>query len=307
MSRYVPFLFLPVLFLIVLAGCDLAEDTFETQVVVEGFFVSGEMMPAIRLSETAPVEEAYFFEDLALSGAEVSVTLFGEPGGPDIRYPLIEHPDFPGNYVVSVTEPAPRVLPGRRYRLEARLAGRPDLVAAGEAVSAETVTPGTFRVVRPPPDTVAYNIFTPGPAIDVTAPATDGGQAVFVFSISSLDPDNNDLTPTLADLIESTDAERGDFVNSASPLLNEDNYDRNADGTLTIRVPWFAIAFYGPNQFVVNSLDTALYDFLRSRDAQFNPTTLSPGEIQRAISNIENGVGVFGSLARVSVEAFIAE
>lgn len=286
-------------------GCDLAEDDFEAEVVVEGFLVAGELMPAFRLSETAPIEIGYVFEERALSDAEVTVTLVD--GFRTEVYELIENPDFPGNYVVPFSDEVPRVVPGALYVFEARLPDRSDLVPIGEMVSAQTLVPDTFSVVRPPPDTLLYDVLRPGPAIDVTPSTSGDRQAVYIFSVTSLDPQNYDLTPTLADLVEETEAEPGDFVNSASPLLNEDNYEQNPDGTITIRVPWLAVSFYGPNVFTANTVDDALFDYLRSRDAQFNPTTLSPGEIQRVISNVENGTGVFGSIARVSVETFIAE
>ena len=133
-------------------------------------------------------------------------------------------------------------------------------------------------------------------------------RAISFDAIQALDPDNYELTPTIASLLENADdVDASDFVTTSSPLLNEGNYEQNPDGTLRLRVPWFAIAYYGPNRFSASALDDALYDFIRSRDAQFNPTTLSPGEIQRVLSNVENGTGVFGSLARVETEAFIAE
>lgn len=292
--------------LVVLAGCDLAEEDFQPQVVVDGFLVAGEVLSTVRLSETAPIDAVYSFEAFALSGAEVQVALLAEDGAVEQVYPFRELQDFAGNYVAA-TLPLPRVLSGRRYRLEARLPDRPDLVPVGEAVRAETTVPDSFRVVTPPPDTVAYDIDAPSPALDVTPSTVPGRPAVFLFNVQALDPGTYGLTPTLAELIEDTDAEPGDFVETASPLLNEGNYDHNPDGTLTIRVPWLSIAFFGPNRFTANALDDALYDFLRSRNAQFNPSTLAPGEIQDILSNVENGTGAFGSIARVSVEVFIAE
>lgn len=293
---------------LVLAGCDLAEEDFRPEVVVEGFLFADEPLPAIRLSETAPFGATYSFENYALSGADVRIVLLDEAGGEERSVPFAEVPDAPGTYLPDTTDfPASRVLPGRRYRLEARLPDRPDLVPAGESVRAETTVPDSFRVVTPPPDTVAYDVFGPGPAFDVTPSETPGRQAVYLFTVTALDPGTYGLTPTIASLIEDTDADPADFVNSSSPVLNEGNYDRNPDGTITIRVPWLAIAYFGPNRFTLHALDDAAYDFLRSRTAQFSPTTLSPGEIQDVLSNVENGTGVFGSFARVSVEVFVQE
>ena len=273
--------------------------------------MADEFLPTIRLSETAPIDARYNFDAYALSGAEVELALLDERGAVEQTFGFYENVDvpgnegsFPGNYVPLDGH---RVRPNRRYRLTARVPDRTDLVPAGELIRAETLVPDTFRVVRFPPDTIRYDITAPSPALDVT-PSVGEGQAVYIFSIQALEPENYSLTPTIASLLESAeDADPADFVTTSSPLLNEGNYERNPDGTLRLRVPWFGIAYYGPNRFSANALDDALYDFIRSRDAQFNPTTLSPGEIQRVLSNVENGTGVFGSLASVRAEAFIAE
>jgi hypothetical protein len=304
--------------LLPLVGCDLAEDDFQPEVVVEAFLVASERLPTIRLSTTAPIGAAYSFEAYALSGAEVELVLLSdEPGADDEeavffyeeQVGLPGRDEFPGNYVPLVEDRATaRVLPGRAYRLVVRVPDRPDLVPAGEAVRAETVVPDTFRIVAPPPDTIRYAIAEPAPAIDVTRSVNPDRQGLFVFNIEALAPDEYGLTPTIASLIEDTDdVGPEDFVQTSSPVLNEENYEEIAPGVLRLRVPWFAIAFYGPNRLSANALDDALYDYLRSRDAQFNPTTLSPGEIQRVLSNVENGAGVFGSLARVRTSVFIAE
>jgi hypothetical protein len=298
--------------LLALAGCDLSEDDFEPEVVVEAFLVAGEPLPTIRLSTTAPIGEPYSFDAYALTGAEVDVHLLGEGGAAAETFGFYENVDvpgnegsFPGNYAPAETH---RVLPGRRYRLTVRVPERPDLVPPGELVRAETAVPDTFRIVNPPPDTIRYDILRPSPAIDVTRSLNPDRQGIYVFNIEALAPDDYGLTPTIAALIgDSDEVGPEDFVQTSSPILNEGNYELNPDGTLRLRVPWFAIAFYGPNLLSANALDDALFDFLRSRNAQFNPTTLSPGEIQRVLSNVENGTGVFGSLARVQTQAFVAE
>jgi hypothetical protein len=294
-----------------LAGCDLTEDEFEPEVVVEATLVAGEPLPTVRLSTTGPIDVPYSFEAFALQGAEVRVELVGESGEDDafFFYENVDVPenegDFPGNYVPTELH---RVLPGRRYRLNVQVPGRPDLVPPGAFIRAETVVPDTFRIVNPPPDTIRYDILRPSPAIDVTRSLNPERQGIYIFSIEALAADLYDLTPTIRSLLEETDdADASDFVRTSSPILNEGNYDVNPDGTLRLRVPWFAIAYFGPNRFVASALDDALFDFLRSRNAQFNPTTLSPGEIQRVLSNVENGTGVFGSLAQVQTTSFIAE
>jgi len=194
------------------------------------------------------------------------------------------------------------VLPGRRYRFVAEVPEALGLVAPGARVRAETLVPDTFRVVTPPPASVRYNPFGVPPQLTVTPSAYPGRQAIYLFSIQALDPQAG-LTPTYAAFLNEEQAER--LIEGTSPLLNEENYTRNPDGTLTLEIPWLAIVYYGPNRFTASALDDGLYDYLRSRDTQFSGGTLSPGEIPEVLSNVENGTGVFGSVAQRAVEVTI--
>ena len=87
--------------------------------------------------------------------------------------------------------------------------------------------------------------------------------------------------------------------------FNEDNYDVNPDGTLTIRYPWLGITFYGPNRLIANALDDNLYDFIRSQSVQQGGSTFAPGEIPNPLARVNGAHGVFGSYARVSFDLFV--
>jgi hypothetical protein len=282
-----------------LAGCDLAEEDFRPQLVVEGVLVAGESLPLIRLSQTAPLGSAYSFEAFAVAGAVVEVSLLAGEGASGRTYPYEESESHPGVYFPVQSGV---VVPRARYRLTVRVPDALGLVPAGAVVRAETTVPDTFRVVEPPPDTVRYNPFGPVPELRVSPSAFPGRQAVYVFSIRALEPATYGLTPTYAALLDPDEAER--VVEGTSPLLNEQNYGRNPDGTLTLQIPWLAIAYFGPNELTASALDDALFDYLRSRSTQFAPRTLSPGEIPEVLSNVENGVGVFGSAAQQTVRIF---
>ncbi len=289
--------------LAVLAGCDLAEERFEPQVVVSATLTAGLELGrvAVQLSQTAPIDVA-FDSTFGLAGASVKLVLLAPDGSAERSFPLTEKAKRRGQYR-AIPGGSVRVEPNRRYRLVATFPEGSDgasLLAFGDSVWAETTVPDPFTVVRTPGDTVVYDVTAPSPAIDVRTNSAPGRQNIFIFNIRSLTspPDGSLLTPLAASFVEDGDLDLGDLVSTSSPLLNEANYERNADGTLRLRVPWFAISFFGPTAFTANAVDDALYDFLRSRDAQFNPTTLSPGEIQRIFSNVENGVGVFGSIAQ---------
>jgi hypothetical protein len=96
-----------------------------------------------------------------------------------------------------------------------------------------------------------------------------------------------------------------DFEIDESLIVNEANFDPNPGGTITIKIPWIAIAFYGPNIININAIDGNVLDFIRSQRIQRRAPTLSPGEIPNIIDNIEGGTGLFGSFARVRVQVFV--
>ncbi len=204
-----------------------------------------------------------------------------------------------------------RVLPLRRYRLVAEVPGT-------GTVRAETLTPGDFTLLNASADTLVYQ----GPerlTYRVTRSAYPGRNAIFLFTTESLltPPTIRDAVPFVRSFLDrdndgqidpgNRDFTIDDLRIGSSPLLNEANYDVNADGSLFIRLPWIAIAFLGPNRIAVNAVDTNLNDFLRSADVQQGGGTSSPGEILNILDHVENGTGVFGSYARVSADVFIRE
>ena len=59
-----------------------------------------------------------------------------------------------------------------------------------------------------------------------------------------------------------------EFSNTSSGLLNEANFSVDTDGSVTIRYPWIAVAFYGDNKLVASTVDDNIYDFIRSASVQ---------------------------------------
>jgi hypothetical protein len=142
--------------------------------------------------------------------------------------------------------------------------------------------------------------------VDVTPSFYPGRQNVFIFSIEALDARLEQLTPFRRDLLDEEEHTLEDFRINEFFIVNEANFDLNPDGTIAIKIPWLAIAFFGPNKINIHAIDDNVLDFIRSQDIQEHAhTTLSPGEIPNVIDNIEGGTGVFGSFARVQVEVFV--
>jgi hypothetical protein len=194
------------------------------------------------------------------------------------------------------------VLPTATYRLLATVPGE-------GRVTATTTVPGTFSIVRTENQRVVFQ--GPNqPSITITRSGTTGRQDVFVFTVVSLlDFDNTpaadleaQLTPLYADAFDPEEEPIQELQVNSSPILNEGNYTQNSDGTITIDLPWLAIAFYGRNRVAVNVLDTNYYDFLRTRQVQ---QAGRPGEIPNVLDRVDGGTGLFGSFARVSSDVDI--
>jgi len=289
-------LILSVLILVLfLSSCNTyKQDDFIEQYVIETFLTSGEPFPPIRLSKTLPLNETYIFENAAISNARVRVILQAQDGGIEQEFQFVES-DNPGIYV-AVDETA-LVLPGRRYHLRIDQLRNPN-----EEIKATTFVPGRLVSVSTNADTLAYQ----GPVqfeLTFDQGFYPGRQNVFVATSLALDPDNNVLTPFWA----GQDAEEDEFVRVSSGLVNEGNYDLNEDGTLTLKYPWIGIAYFGPNELSVFAVDTNIFDYIRTVNIQGGGSTLSPGQIENVLWNVDGGIGVFGSRSGISSIVFVTQ
>ncbi|MGM0588501.1 MAG: DUF4249 family protein [Bacteroidota bacterium] len=279
--------------LILISSCDLyQQDDYQERYVVESYLTAQQPLPEVRLSTTAPVDEAYQFENETVDNAQVQVSYTGNLTDPaeTVAYQLQE----PGIYEPTSNH---SVKPLGRYKLEITFPNSSD------RIEAYTVVPDTFRSVSTNRDTVVYQS-TDQIVINTTPSFYPNRQSIFVFNIISLDPVEDNLTPFYADAVDG-DATVDEFESNSSGIINEENYDRNPDGTLSLRIPWLGVAFYEDNLLVANAIDDNLYDFIRSQSVQLGGSTQSPGEIQNVIYNIEGGIGVFGSIAADTVQAYI--
>lgn len=284
---------------LIFSACDTGDPgMFEEEIVVEGYLVAGEPFEPIRLSRTLPVNQTYDFTAQAVQNAEVTVDLLDASGAVETSYAFRSSPDEPGVYR-AVDEQA-LAEPLRTYRLEATVSG-------SDRIRAETVVPDTFRVVQASADSLVYQS-TQQLELRVTRSRVPGrDQSYIIFVTEALDAREEQLTPFAKAIF---DNQEGDITIdelrvSGSPILNEANYDINTDGTLTIRVPWLAIVFYGPNRLTANALDDNLYDFIRSQSVQQGGSTFAPGEIPNVLERVNGARGIFGSYASATRDLFV--
>jgi hypothetical protein len=289
-----------------LLSCDpYDQDDFEEQMVVETFLTGGEPLPGIKLSRTLPFDEPYTFERAALRNLQVEVQLFEEgvvsPEDAEeadfTRIPYVES-DSAGIYIPQDEELVTQA--GRFYRLEVRDQNQ----GAGDSpvLSASTYVPPAFELLEVNADTVAYQSeeqFTQR----FSRSQYPGRQNYFVATTLALEPDIFPLTPFYADAEDEDNP--GEFIRVSSGVVNEENYDLNEDGSITIDLPWIAVAYFGPLEVSFYSIDDNLYDYLRTVDIQTGGSTLSPGQIENVLWNVEGGIGLFASRTGVTTEVFV--
>ena len=307
-------------------GCDSGVDGDRPDLVVSAFLGVGEPLAPVLLSRTVPLFEEYDVEAAAVDGATVTVTLVGAGGADEAVYPYVR--TGPGEYVARDVDAV--VLEGRTYRL--------DVVGPeGERLTARTTVPLDFDVVAGPDSVVVYGVGL-GPAVQITRSSTPERQAVFVASTRALAPARFDPVevdgetfyrsrdepgrflpvPIVRRFLDCVDEPAGtilcaedpgdeDVRVGTSPVINEAGYERLPDGSLLVRAPFLAFGYLGPQSLSLVSLDRAFQDFVQTQSVQGGGSTLSPGEIPNVTTNVEGGLGVFGSFARETTTTTLVE
>ncbi len=299
MTRYLTYSIIGLLFLAA-AGCD-TDSSFDRddEIVVEGYLVADRSFGSIRLSRVQPVDSRYDFGRTAISDALVQVNRLGVGGDVEELVTYSEDPNERGVYLADLS---PRVAPLATYELHV------EVPSTGEVVTSRTIVPGAYEIVDPGPYRIVYQSEQQAEVL-VTRSAYPGRQAIFVFSVESLEPSIANLTPFYLDVVDPDDDldedELEDYLIVESPILNEEGYDEISENVLRIQVPWLAFAFYGRNQLRSNALDDNLYDFIRSQTVQQGGSTFSPGEIPNIIDRVDGGTGIFGSYSVVESEVLL--
>lgn len=281
---------------IVLAGCDSSSnfETHQPEIVLEAYLISGEPIPKVRVSQSASAQRVYDFTQNSVTGAEVIITRLGDDGSVEEVTRFTENEEQPGLYWPAE---ANIVVAGATYRIEVNPRGLP-------RATSTTIVPGAFELVRNSADTLIYQ-GSEQFELDVTRSFYPGRQSIFVFATESMNPTLEFLTPFYRDIQGDSEEDLASIRITESPLINEGNYDENPDGTLTIKLPWIAVAFFGDNRLTANAIDDNMFDFLRSQFVQQGGSNFSPGEIPNVIDHVDGGTGVFGSLSRSTVDVFI--
>lgn len=286
------FTHLILLVLFVSTACtDYGQDAYREQIVVTSYQIADEPFAALTLYRTAPINVVYDAASLAVIGASVNILELDAAGSTVdvIAYQM----DTPGVY--SPLSFIARVKPLTRYRLEITVPGQDDLITA------YTFVPDTFRVQTLNSTSLPYQ----GPEqFEANLSASDypGRQTYYVITTAALDTSQG-----LVPFYEEFGGEDDDVTLVSSGIINSMNYEPQADGSINLKFPWLAVAYYGANEVSFYAIDDNVYDFVRSANVQLGGSTTSPGEIENVLSSVNGAIGVFGSMAvaktTITVEA----
>ncbi len=267
---------------------------------MEAYLRAGAPLSSIRLSRTVDVDAAYDPNTNAVRGARVFVDRLAADSTVDETVAYAESDSTPGLYI-PVDSDTVRSQTTYQLRVETQ---------EGTEIEATTTVPGPIAIVEAENTETVYQS-EENPAFTVAVDSRSntaqgrGRQNVFTFTTTSLlDFDRPEtelreqLTPFYRDGYDPEDDDIEDLRTTSSGLLNEGNFERNENGTITVDLPWLAVAFYGPNEAAVSVVDENYYDLLRSQQVQQGG--FAPGEIPNVIENVEGGTGVFGSYARAT-------
>lgn len=279
---------LPVL--LIIGGCQIyPQDEFEAEYVIEGYLIANQKIDQVLLSKSAPFEEKYSFEENAVTGADINIFELDEDGNRARSISLIDQ----GGGVYRAGEDI-AAKPLTDYELKV-------VAPENDTIRAFTTVPDTFSIARSVRQDVTFQS-DEQVEIDLTLSKYPGRQNIYIFSTVALDPDNYPMTPLYA--TEDED-DREIAKQLRSNIVTEGNYDINPDNTLTLKYPWLAVAWFGPNRVTVYAIDDNTYDFYRSQDVQLGGNTQAPGQIENVITHVEGGTGLFGAMAGASFEFYI--
>lgn len=272
-----------------LLGCDTTATQPESQVVVEAYLQANAPLDTVWLTRTVGAREQFDEREAAVEEATVEVEKLD-----DNTITTYSETGTAGVYAPDDPSP-PTVEPQTSYRLRVE-------TNDGTKITSTTTVPDAFTledVENTIEDTAEFQNDRQQPAFRLAPPVPQyeqDRQNVYFFTLTSQLSTRDSLRTNLTPFYAGQDPDNvASFRTVSSNLLNEANFSRNTDGTVTVDLPWLGVAFFGPNEVGVNVVDDNYYDFLRSDAAQENAP---PGEFPNVIEHIEGGTGIFASYAR---------
>jgi hypothetical protein len=281
-----------------LVGCDTTATQPTSQVAVQAYLQAEAPLDTVRLTRTVGAGDTFDPQAAAVQNADVEVRRLNGNGAV-VATTAYSETATPGAYAPVPASP-PDADPTTTYQLHVD-------TDDGTTITSTTTVPDAFSIRTAENTTAEYQNDAQQPSFILQPPRpVSERQNAYVFTVESLLSKNQlaaNFTPFYEDQYDADEDSLSSFRLNSSGLLNQGNFTENADGTITVDLPWLGIAFFGLNRVALNVVDDNFYDFLRSQSAQQG--SFAPGEIPNVIEHVEGGTGIFGSYARDTVRVDI--
>lgn len=264
---------------------DDAPTTFKQMKQCETVLMVGNPIQDVKLLNTQPLDDPYYYENAVIRDADVSIITEGDTFNLvfDETTLTYKYPDE------SVT-----VQPKQWYHLVARFSD-------GDVMTGKTYTPATFSWDQKPHDVAQFPIDTTNiePADSLAISWTKSpGTVMYLINIKCLDTLDYGiyLDPPQP---ENKNRRTYSFFNDTDPFYFETTFYAFIGNQRTDFI-WLSFKWFGKHEVNVYAPD---YNFMRWAMAAMRFT--GSNEYDPNLSSVEGGLGVFGSAAYVSHETFI--
>ena len=275
------------------AGCDNTPtevEDYDPEPVLTAYICNGEEVSEVTLERVAPLEEYYDFSNSGIVGADIRIF---EVGGAD-ALEFMDDPNSPGRYI-----PVPgQVLIPRSlgiYRIEAFTPA-----PHNEFIWAETTVPGEYDSVG------LYLEYDDGSLV----PVADGDTLNRAMPNLYWAWSEVDAAEAYQSLIV-TLTERDSLV-SLDPNWNPEDHEEEEDENYNLfnwdwyrgdqresTIFWLAFNWVGPHRVELRALSRSYSDYI------FSMFRVDQGLINKLVSNVHGGLGIFGALTKYRVHIYM--
>ncbi len=272
--------------LVLAAGCEDAPPTeYVARPYVQGYLLVGERIENIVVAQSQPIDRPFDYSASIVRDASVSI----EGGGVEMHLIYRDDPDGGGSYFCPDT--TVRVAPETTYRLVVRMPG-------GEVLRAETTTPQSISWVLEPPSDLQY------PRDTTKLESSDslrmiwspGNSAEYLLRVRAVDTVGYGryLDPPSEESNARTNS-RGEKRGTTYSVTQWVYAPLNR-----MRLGWTSFTWFGRNEITVFAPDYWFLEWFKS--TQFSRIS---AEFDQRESNIDGGLGVFGSASILRKELFL--
>ncbi len=269
-------------------GCeDPVPTDFEPEYVFTGYLYGGESPAGIRIARALAPLDSFDYSRSEVDDALVRIWSDGDTFDLVYQPPSVEEGGA-GSY--RAVDTSQKVKPETTYQMRAELSD-------GTVLSSSTTIPAQIEWIRRPPELIQYPLDTlklPASRDTLIWTPVEGVEE-YLVEVTALD------TLNYGTYLEPPTEEPNRRIERVFDVGDRNDEDVTRWGFVPntrVTVVWFAFKWFGLHDIRVYAPDPALLEWFKQ--VRFGGRTFNP-----LLSNIEGGLGVFGSATRVVQRGFL--